>query len=702
MGNTDKLNTSVQYLKGVGPRLAKVLARLDIYIIKDLLHYFPRAYDDRTHIPKIAELKINEVQMVLGEIISLTEEKKGRLSIIKAIIEQDGRHLALVWFNQPFLMKVLKGAERDSACLEVNNPGIADEEKDELGSSPRLFARGKVELNRYTRELQMSVQEFEIIEDIKSSLCLGRVVPTYGLTEGLSQKKMRQIAASVIENFLPLLEDLFPAEYIKKYRLIPLHQAISSFHYPEGRAEWKQAHDRLVFDEFFLFYIRLFSVRDDLVKEEGISFDLAGELYGKYLQALPFILTGAQQRVIDEIRRDMQKPHVMNRLVQGDVGSGKTEVAIAAILTAVENGYQAAVMAPTEILAEQHYNKMITAFRQLGIECRLVVSGLKSQEKKDALHAIKHGDVQVAIGTHALIQDQVEFHKMGLVVIDEQHRFGVKQREALKQKGANPDFLVMTATPIPRTLALTVYGDLDKSIIDEMPPGRKPVKTSFNPQTTKLYSFIRQQVQLGRQAYIVYPLVEETEKSDLKAATESAEHLQRSVFPDLKIGLVHGKLKKEEKESVIHQFRNGDIHILVSTTVIEVGVDVPNASIMVIEEAERFGLSQLHQLRGRVGRGREYSHCFLMGRPKTEDAWKRLKAMQNTSNGFEIAEYDLQIRGPGEFLGTRQSGLPAFKVADLLKDEKVLLKVKAEVELLSFEEREDYLKRLYGEVTRQN
>ncbi|MFC1478178.1 ATP-dependent DNA helicase RecG [Candidatus Margulisiibacteriota bacterium] len=702
MNNTDKLGTPVQYLKGVGPRLAKVLARLDINTVKDLLYYFPRAYDDRRHIPKIAELKVNEVQMVLGEVISLAEEKKGRMSIIKVIIEQDGRCLALAWFNQPFLMKVLKKAERHDARLNGDSTDRANGAGEESSAAPRLFAKGKVEINRYTRELQMSVQEFEIIEDIKSSLCLGRVVPVYGLTEGLSQKKMRQMTASVIENYLPLLEDRFPAQYLEKYNLVPLNQAVSSYHYPEGRPEWKHAHDRLVFDEFFLFYIRLFSVRDDLVKEEGISFNPAGELYRKYLQTLPFTLTGAQQRVIDEIRRDMHNPHVMNRLVQGDVGSGKTEVAVAAILTAVENGYQAAVMAPTEILAEQHYNKMIAAFRQLGVECRLVVSGLKPQEKKEALNAVKEGTVQVAIGTHALIQDQVEFHKMGLVVIDEQHRFGVKQREMLKQKGMNPDFLVMTATPIPRTLALTVYGDLDKSIIDEMPPGRKPVKTAFNPQTTKLYNFIRQQVQRGQQAYIVYPLVEETEKSDLKAATESAEHLRTSVFPDFKVGLVHGKLKKEEKEAVIKEFRSGDTHILVSTTVIEVGVDVPNASIMVIEEAERFGLSQLHQLRGRVGRGSEYSYCYLMGSPKTEDSWKRMKAMQKTTNGFEIAEYDLQIRGPGEFLGTRQSGLPAFKVADLLKDEKVLLKAKAEVELLSLEEREDYLNRLYGEVARQN
>jgi len=671
------LDTPIQYLKGVGPGLANVLAKLDIAIVNDLLYTFPRAYDDRREIPKIGKLPIGEVQMVLGQLISVTEEKKGKLSIIKGVLEQEGHYLTLVWFNQKWLMKVLRKAER-------------------------LFAKGKVDINTYTHEPQMTGQEFEIIEDINDSLSVGRVVPVYGLTEGLSQKKIRSLTATALDKYLPLIEDRFSEDQRQQYQLASLSTALTNMHYPQGRNEWKRAHDRLVFEEFFRFYLRLFSIREELIREKGISFSLSNHLYQQYLRQIPFELTGAQQRVIAEIQQDMASPRVMNRLVQGDVGSGKTEVAIATILTAVENGYQTAIMAPTEILAEQHFRKMSKAFEVLGVSCRLLISNIKTAEKKALLDTIQKGESQVVIGTHALIQEHVQFRKLGLVVIDEQHRFGVKQRNELKQKGLNPDLLVMTATPIPRTLALTVYGDLDKSIIDEMPPGRKPVKTFFVRSGASPHAFIRQEVEKGQQAYIVYPLVEETEKSDLKAATESAEHFQKEIFPDFRIGLLHGQMAKEDKESVMKQFRDGNIQILVSTTVIEVGVDVSNASVMVIEEVERFGLSQLHQLRGRVGRGSQEATCFLVGNPKTEDARKRINAMCQTTDGFKIAEFDLQIRGPGEFLGTRQSGLPEFKVADLLKDEKILLRAKAAVEKMDVTEREHCLSVFFSNVQRQN
>ena len=695
------LESEIQFLKGVGPGLAKTLAKLDIRLIKDLLFYFPRAYDDRRKIPKVVELVVGESQMVLGQLVAVTAENKGRLSIVKGTIEQDGHYLSLVWFNQAYVLQALQKG------LASSTPLPSTPLRDRGGGvGVSVFAKGKVEINRYTRTLQMSVAEFELIEDVNDALSVGRVVPVYGLTDGLYQKKIRQLTTFALEHYLPELKETFPPDALRQYALLGIKQAISNMHYPLGRVEWKQAHDRLVFEDFFKFYLRLFSMREELVKQKGLSFDLSNTLYSKYLNFLPFKLTNAQQRVISEVHSDMSGSHVMNRLVQGDVGSGKTEVAIASILTAVENGYQVAVMAPTEILAEQHYNKMSPAFAKLAIHSVLLISKLKGQDKQDRLAQISSGETQVIIGTHALIQEHVQYHNLGLVIIDEQHRFGVKQRDALKQKGVSPDLLVMTATPIPRTLALTVYGDLDKSIIDEMPPGRTPVKTSFvrnkDTELKRLFTFLGQQVEKGQQAYIVYPLVEETEKLDLKSATESAEYLQKSVFPNYRVGLLHGKMGKEDKDKVMQQFRAGLIQILVSTTVIEVGVDVANASIMVIEEVERFGLSQLHQLRGRVGRGALESYCFLVGTPKTPESKQRVKAMCQTTDGFKIAEIDLQIRGPGEFLGTRQSGLPEFKVANLLRDEKILLRAKSEVEKLTTQEREGLLNLFFPEAERQN
>lgn len=439
------------------------------------------------------------------------------------------------------------------------------------------------------------------------------------------------------------------------------------------------AHQALAFDEFFFWELGLALKKQGVLKEEGVAFKVTHRYTKELVRLLPFELTTAQRRVLAEIKADMMAPHPMHRLVQGDVGSGKTLVALMAALIAVENGYQVAIMAPTEILAEQHWHTIHRWCSQMGLEVTLLTASLKGKAKKDALEQAADGTAQIIIGTHAVIQEKVEFANLGLGVIDEQHRFGVLQRGVMKKKGANPDILVMTATPIPRTLAMTLFGDLELSVIDEMPPGRLPIETRifFESRRLKLYDMIRDQVRLGRQAYIIYPLVEESEKTDLKAASQMAEHLQVDIFPELRIGLLHGRLSPVEKEAVMASFVSQHFDILVSTTVIEVGIDVPNASVMVIEHAERFGLSQLHQLRGRVGRGRDKSYCILMTSGKlSEDGEKRLRVMESTGDGFRIAEADLEIRGPGDFLGTRQAGMPDFRVANILRDGSLLEKAR--------------------------
>ncbi|HID56172.1 TPA: ATP-dependent DNA helicase RecG, partial [Candidatus Poribacteria bacterium] len=472
------------------------------------------------------------------------------------------------------------------------------------------------------------------------------------------------------------------------------------------------ARRRLIFDELFLIQLGLALRKRRVESSEGISFKVDGPLLTRFLESLPFKLTSAQRRVIEEIRSDMSKPHPMNRLIQGDVGSGKTVVAAAALVIAVESGYQGAMMAPTEILAAQHFNTLDRLLRPLGVNVVMLRGEMRGAERKKALESVRSGEARVIVGTHALIQEEVEFNRLGLVITDEQHRFGVLQRAALKGKGlSSPDVLVMTATPIPRTLALTLYGDLDLSIIDELPPGRRRVKTFWvsEDKREEMYEFIRNEVKSGRQAYVVYPLVEESEKlEDVKAATEMAEKLQNEVFPELRVGLLHGRLRPQEKDEVMEAFKGGEIDILVSTTVVEVGVDVPNASVMVIEHAERFGLAQLHQLRGRVGRSAYQSYCFLIANPKSEEARRRVEVMVNSNDGFEIAEADMKIRGPGELMGTRQSGMPDLKLANLLRDADLLALarkeaqriVKIDPELKKAEHK--MLREIIGKVWREN
>jgi ATP-dependent DNA helicase RecG len=513
-------------------------------------------------------------------------------------------------------------------------------------------------------------------------LSYGALLPVYHLTEGMGQRLLRKVLRQVVEGYADALPDTIPATIVQRQGLLPLSEAIRQLHHPPPNADpvplnnrSSRAHRTLVFDEFFHLELGLALKRRGVVMEEGIAFQVTHRHTRELLALLPFALTGAQRRVLSEIKADMMAPHPMLRLVQGDVGSGKTLVALMAALVAVENGYQVAIMAPTEILAEQHYLNVHGWCDQLGINVALLTSSLKGKGRIEALATLASGTTQIVIGTHAVIQEKVDFARLGLGIVDEQHRFGVLQRSLLRKKGTCPDILVMTATPIPRTLAMTVFGDLALSVIDELPPGRHPIETRVIPEAgrQRAYDVIAREVAQGHQAYIIYPLVEESEKSELKAATQMAELLGTEVFPALRIGLLHGKMRPDEKEGVMRSFKGREIDVLVATTVIEVGIDVPNATVILIEHAERFGLSQLHQLRGRVGRGEGRSRCLLMaGDRLSDDGRRRLQVMVETGDGFRIAEADLDIRGPGDFLGTRQAGLPDFRVASILRDAGVL------------------------------
>ncbi|RMF88793.1 MAG: ATP-dependent DNA helicase RecG, partial [Nitrospinota bacterium] len=505
----------------------------------------------------------------------------------------------------------------------------------------------------------------------------------YPATEGMPQKQLRRIMKQVIDTYGDKIEETLPPALRERWRLIPLSEAIRQVHFPDDsvdvellNAQRSPGHRRLIFEELFFLELALALKRQGTLEEKrGIAYHGEGKLQEKLRRLLPYRLTAAQERVLEEIRQDMRQPHPMNRLLQGDVGSGKTIVALFALLTAIESGYQAAIMAPTEILAEQHYLTLYPYLEQLGYPMALLTSNVRGTRREALLSAIARGEIALVIGTHALIQEDVRFARLGFVVIDEQHRFGVLQRASLMQKGYHPDVLVMTATPIPRTLAMTVYGDLDVSVIDQLPPGRQPITTRvfYEKQRERAYQLVRSEVEAGRQAYLVYPLVEESEKLELKAATEMATRLQQETFPQFSIGLLHGRMRSEEKEAVMRAFAAGEIDILVSTTVIEVGIDIPNASVMLIEHAERFGLAQLHQLRGRVGRGPHRSYCLLLAHyPMSEEARQRLRVMVESQDGFYIAERDLEIRGPGEFMGTRQSGLPELKLADLVRHQQLL------------------------------
>ncbi|MBZ0156625.1 MAG: ATP-dependent DNA helicase RecG [Alphaproteobacteria bacterium] len=649
----------IRLVKGVGPQRARLLERLGIITVRDALSYLPFRYEDRSSPGKIASLAYDEVTTVTGKVVAaevVTPNPRRRgLKIFELTVSDESGFLKAKWFNQQFLKKIFK-------------PGQT------------VVLYGTVKRTYRGAGFEMLNPEYEFLDEEDAGdpgqIHTGRIVPVYRITEGLSQKQLRSIMHTVVQGAAASVADSVPAGIVRRLGLPGLQESLRNVHFPAPSLSLEDLnrgvspyHQRLAFDELFTLQLGLAAIKKGEVREKGISFSPDGRLTGALRERLPFTLTGAQERVIRDILSDMRSPVPMSRLVQGDVGSGKTIVALIALLAAVESGYQAALMAPTEILAEQHYITMHHLVEELGMKV-LLLTGSKRNRKGDV---IASDGADIIIGTHALIQEGVVFEKLGLVVIDEQHRFGVLQRATLKKKGLNPDTLLMTATPIPRTMALTLYGDLDYSIIDELPPRRSPVITRHIPEKQKgcLYPLIEDEVKKGRQVYVVYPVIEESEKTTLKDALTGWEAF-RMKFPHLTVGLIHGKMKTAEKEEVMHSFKEGRIGLLVSTTVIEVGVDVPNATLMIIIHAERFGLAQLHQLRGRVGRGSSQSHCILLSYGITEDARKRLEVMVMTNDGFRIAEEDLAIRGPGEMFGTRQSGIPDLRIANLIRDARLL------------------------------
>jgi ATP-dependent DNA helicase RecG len=646
------LQQSITVLKGVGTRIAEKLNRLGAETIQDLLYILPRRYDDYTLMKPINRLQFGEQVTVIG---TLWEARARRTRtnqvMVQAMLSDGTGQIQATWFNQPWLVNKLK-------------------------AGMQVVMRGKVE--QYLGRPVFNSPEWEPVE--MDSLKNNRIVPIYPLTEGLKAHKMRQLLSKAVPYWAARLPDPLPEPIRRRQKLYALPQAIYQTHLPESQESLHAARQRLVFDELFLLQLGMQRQKRDWQVEPGIPLPADPAHLIRFRNALPFDLTGAQERVINEIVADMARAVPMNRLLQGDVGAGKTVVAAAAMLMAAKAGAQAALMAPTEILAEQHYQGLSQLLAPMAVPVCLLTGSTPESERRQIYEGLASGQTQVAIGTHALIQENVQFQNLALAVIDEQHRFGVDQRAALRQKGAeiengrpNPHILVMSATPIPRTLALSLYGDLDLSILDEMPPGRQEIRTRWlrSSERERAYGFIRRQVQEGRQAYVIYPLVEESDKLDEKAAVEEHARLQNEVFPNLKVGLIHGRLKSAEKEAVMRSFYTGETDILVATSVIEVGVDVPNSTIMLIEGANRFGLAQLHQFRGRVGRGQHQSYCILIADSGSAVAEERLQALEQTNDGFELAEKDLEIRGPGQFFGRRQSGLPELRLASLLDMEMV-------------------------------
>ncbi|MCK4400695.1 ATP-dependent DNA helicase RecG [bacterium] len=647
-------DTSIQYIKGVGPKRVALFERLGIQTVKDLLYYIPRRYEDRSDFSPIARLRIGEQNTVVGKVLTSGVQKlKRNLSILKVAIDDGTGIIYAVWFNQPFL-----------------------EEQFKIGT--KLVVSGKVQL--YGRKLQISSQSYEILRskdkesETEELIHTGRIVPFYPLTQDISQRRIRRMIKNALDNCLDQINDMLSQDIKDRYNMVDTKQALLNIHFPETQKDSESAYRRIVFDEFLLLQLGILLKRASISEPQlGIKHQNKGRLLEQFLKTLPFKLTDAQHRVIDEINRDMTSEEQMNRLIQGEVGSGKTIVAIAALLISIENDYQGAIMAPTEILAEQHYITLAEMLSHLGIKIDLLIGSTPQKSRVEITENIRNGITDIIIGTHTLVQENIKFKRLGLIVIDEQHRFGVMQRNMLRKKGLNPDVLVMTATPIPRTLALTVYGDLDISTIRELPPGRGTVSTYWvsKSQLQGVYEFIEEEIKRGRQAYVVSPLIEEShiiEAPIVIGVTQLFEHFKKERFPNLRIGLLHGQMKNEDKEKVMQEFRENKINILVSTTVIEVGIDIPNATIMLIENAERFGLSQLHQLRGRIGRGRNQSYCILHGMPKTPEAQKRMTVMTQTQDGFRIAQEDLEIRGPGEFFGTKQHGLPELKIGNIILD----------------------------------
>jgi len=652
MSNTvteDPYTTQVKYVKMVGPRRAEQLAILNLYTVHDLLYHFPREYMDRSKLISPFGRLAGDNVTVVGQVLSCQENRTSKnLTVTKAALECAQGIFYAVWFNQRHLKKTLL-------------PGTS------------LYISGK--LNKGFGHLEVQVQDYEIINGEGAAIHAGRIVPVYHATSGITQRMLRTFVHAALEQWHRGYREFLPQHVLEQEGLMALPEALQQVHYPEDHASAEQARRRFIFEELFMFQLKMALLRSNIVRvKKQHSYGLANQLIQKYIAGLSFALTIAQSRVVGEIMEDMVSPHPMNRLLQGDVGSGKTVVAVVTLLKAVESSLQGALMAPTEVLAEQHYLSLEHSLSPLGVRVALLSGGLPVKERRALLEQIAAGEISILVGTQALLQEDVVFKNLAVVVIDEQHRFGVRQRGVLQKKGVYPDLLIMTATPIPRTLSMTVYGDLDVSVIDALPPGRQPVRTYYvaPEELPKVYQFVHQQVSQGRQAYVVCPLVEESEKLDLQAAVDLFEQLTQDGLCGCRVALLHGRMKRSDKETVMQQFRTGQVDVLVSTTVIEVGVDVPNASVMVIVDADRFGLAQLHQLRGRVGRGGGQAHCILAARLRSREAAERIKAMKTSQDGFYLAEKDLQIRGPGDMAGVRQSGMPEFKLADLLRDRDLL------------------------------
>jgi len=661
--STDKKPISqldVMYVKGVGPKIAYMLNKLGIYYANDLLYFFPRKHIDYSSRTRIKDLQQGEDTTVFGTIRSVEAyTTKNNLGIVKVKITDGTGRLNLNFFS----------AKPSKYVLERL--------KNQFPKGMGIMVSGTAKFNSFDGVMTLDKPTYSIMDDeilLSSNLNLARIVPIYSLVENLSIKTLRKAIFNVIEMYKSDIETVLPDFILKKYNILNKGEALKQIHFPDSKEKLEQARFSLIFEEFFLIQLKLAILREEnnrTLKSIPLKIKKDG-LVMKFIDSLPFKLTGAQQRAVNEILNDLNSSKPMQRLLQGDVGSGKTVVATIMLLAAIENGYQAAIMAPTEILAQQHYNNMLKWLTPLNLKIGLFLGSIGKKQRKISETNLRNGQLDIAIGTHALIQENVDFANLGAIVIDEQHRFGVRQRLALRRKSQNPQILTMTATPIPRTMAITLNGDLDLTIIDELPQGRKPIKTVISNSRKQIADLIRHEVNEGRQAYIVYPLIDESETLSAKAATKEKEIWESEVFPDFRIGLLHGKLKNDEKDEVMTKFKNKEYEILVSTTVVEVGVDVPNATVIVIENAERFGLSQLHQLRGRVGRNSLQSYCILSSNTKSQDTRARLEIMTQTNDGFVIAEKDLQIRGPGEFLGTRQSGLPDMIIADIVADSKIL------------------------------